>query len=76
MKLKYEPFKPISVKTFNWQFFLKATQLENMKHDYVDAMRHKKLARELLEAKENVSRRKFESFIFTTVADVFLCKLD
>ena len=36
------------------QFFLKATQLENMKHDYVEAMRHKRQAKDLLDNKETV----------------------
>ena len=46
-------------KIFNifvyFQFFLKATQLESMKHDYVQAMGHKRQAKELLDSKETVS---------------------
>ena len=38
----------------NFQFFLKATQLEQMKNDYVDANQSKEVALEILRQKKEV----------------------
>ena len=40
-----------------FQFFLKATQLEQMKNDYIDANQSKEVALEILRQKKEVKMR-------------------